>query len=299
MFRFNHRVKKGTSNITDSFMKIKCVLYSVSLFMTIFSSCKKDDGTNNNNNNNNSNDTLQLASLEYDFQGETQKQTFSYNTAGLINRISSEKWPAMEDSTKSQPYYTIEVEWFSDNTLSRIVNTMAGSASPHTLEFLKDPVHQLVRKGFYPITAAFGSETWLGLDYKGRVIADSNYAGGIVPVSNYKVLYWDANDNLIKIDNFISNNDGTYTENYTIECTYDQNKNPLYTNAPYFFAMGVGENYDYQSKNNLLQEKLTFNGSVSIRSSYTYEYNQQGYPTKRILTSLASLDPGLVKYVYK
>lgn len=280
-------------------MKIQSIVFYTLLFIVIFSSCKKEDVTSNSNNNNNSNNILQLESLQYDYQGETQKQTFSYNSAGLINRISSEKWPAMEDSTKSQPYYIIDVEWSSDNTLTTVVNTMAGSSSPNTLEFLKDPIHQLVRKGIYPITGVFGSETWLGLDSKSRVIADSNYAGGVVPVSNYKVLNWDANDNLIRIDNYISNNDGTYTKNYTIDCIYDQNKNPLYSNAPYFFAMGVGENYDYQSKHNLLQENLTFNGSVSIRNSYTYEYNQQGYPTKRILTYLASLDPRIVKYVYK
>ena len=281
-------------------MKIQRIIFCIFLFNALFSSCKKEDTSNNsNNNNNNNNDTLHLASLQYDFQGETQKQTFSYNAAGLISRISSEKWPAMEDSTKSQPYYTIDVEWSSDNTLSTIVNTFAGSSSPSTLVFLKDPIHQLVRKGFYPITTAFGSETWLGLDSKHRVIADSNYAGGIVPVSNYKVLNWDENDNLTEIDNYISNNDGTYTKNYTMECTYDQNRNPLYSKAPYFFAMGVGENYDYQSKNNLLQENINFNGSVSIRNSYTYEYNPQGYPTKRTLTYLASLDPRVVKYAYK
>jgi hypothetical protein len=275
-------------------MKIQNILLSIAMFIAMLSSCKKEDGSSNNNGNN----ALQLASVQFDFQGETQKQNFSFNSTGLINKITAEKWPAQEDSTKSQPFYTINVGWSSD-TLSKVVITMAASQSSHTLDFIKDQKHQLVRKGLYPITISFGSETWLGFDNKGRVIADSNYGGGLFPVSNYKLFTWDTNDNIVKIESYMVNNAGSYTNNFTIESTYDQNKNPLYSYSPYFFALVVGEYYHFQSKNNLLQEKITSNGSTFVRNSYTYEYNQQGYPTKRILTSLPSSAPYAVKYDYK
>ena len=290
-------------------MKFQSILLSVFLFTFLLSACKKgnDITINNNNNNNNSNSNnnnisddsnrvLQLASVQFDVQGETQKLSFFYNSTGQINKVSSEKWLAQADSTNSKPYYTIDAEWSADHSLLRVINTMAGSQSPHTLEFLKDSVHQLVRKGQYPITAAFGPETWLGFDSKGRIIADSNYAGDI---SDYKLFTWDANDNLVKIESYLSNNDGTYTRNYFLDCTYDQKKNPFYSTAPYFFALTVAEYYQYQSKHNLLQVNTTFNGSTTVMNAYTYEYNAQGYPTKRVITSPSSTDPYIVTYTYK
>lgn len=258
-----------------------------------------NNNNNNNNSNNNGNNVLQLASVQFDIQGETQKETFFYNSTGQINKVTSEKWPVQEDSTNSQPYYTIDAEWSADRTLVRVINTMAVSQSTFTLDFIKDPIHQMVRKGFYPISGTLSAETWLGFDIKGRIIADSNYSGGIVPITKYRLFTWDENDNLVKIENYFAKDDGSYINDYSFVCTYDQKKNPFYSTTPYYFALTVAEYYIYQCKNNLLQVKSTFNGSTAVENAYTYEYNQQGYPIKRMMTSPPSTDPYIVRYAYK
>jgi hypothetical protein len=275
-------------------MKCKAGILFIAIVSIIVLSCHKGDEDNNNPGNN----TLVLASVEYEFIGNTERQTFNYNNAGFISKVVSEIWPADKDSTYKKPYYTVDIEWSSNNTLTKVVHTTP-TPTPYTLQFIKGAGHQMVRKGLYPMTNAFGSETWLGFDNKGRIVADSNYAGGNPPISNYRLFTWDSNDNLIRIDNYVVNSSGGYTNSYWIECTYDDKKNPLHSFAPYFFALNMGGYYSYQSKNNLIQEKIVFGGIPSVQAAYRYEYNQQGYPTKRISTSSNSTPANNVKYTYK
>jgi hypothetical protein len=264
---------------------------SLILGLLFFSACKKSESGNPPA----SLKEPVLASVQFDYSIFMEKHSFSYNADNLISTIKAENWET--DSTKKSLYYTLNLEWNTDKTLKKVTNNMVNNPPPYTNDFVKTANQLITRKGIYPIGYPRGSQSGIRLDDKGRVIADTSYyAPSFMECS---ILTWDVNDNITRIDKYTNFGSGFFLD-YSLECTYDNKKNPLYSYAPFFLSIRIGSFYDYQCKNNLLKEVYIKNGNRSDFVIYSYDYNEQNYPVKRTTAySSINADTKNVIYTYK
>ena len=136
------------------------------------------------------------------------------------------------------------------------------------------------------------------LIYEGDNIAQKNGYnddGELVQVFAYT---YDSNDNITKVvEDQINTNFSTETfyefdDQGNIIRSYSEGS-PYYRTYAYFdtpspYSLFLGENYlktfSYFPKNNLAKETLWLNDEIDSETTYEYEYNEQGYPTKEIAT---------------
>ncbi|MGV3587217.1 MAG: hypothetical protein ACO1OF_09465 [Adhaeribacter sp.] len=97
------------------------------------------------------------------------------------------------------------------------------------------------------------------------------------PATSYRLdeYTYDANQNITKVQEYVVNG-AAKVNDVTTAYTYDNQNNP-YRGATY---LGLGA--ETISKNNIATEKETYHLSDLTKNyTYTYEYNEKGYPTKQ------------------
>ncbi len=102
--------------------------------------------------------------------------------------------------------------------------------------------------------------------------------------NGYSRFEYDSNGNVIK--GFSKGQDSA--EYLYYEATYDNKLNPSNQNRLYGYLF-VYTFFDVTTPNNLLEVKLyDANGKLFKKNSYSYQYNEKGYPVERIVTDSSS-----------
>jgi hypothetical protein len=93
---------------------------------------------------------------------------------------------------------------------------------------------------------------------------------------------WDSKGNIEKMLLYKNDNNTGFELLSTTTCTYDDKKNPFAKNLGALFMGNGGIYYELVrfSANNPLTVKTTSSGNYFSTTSYNYEYNTLGYPTK-------------------
>lgn len=125
------------------------------------------------------------------------------------------------------------------------------------------------------------------LDYNnGKLVKYTRYYA-----SNAVLFYWtivsDANDNVIKADEYYSNSTGGFDKISTFNYTRDNRKNPFDGLAQYMLYLDEGySNFWYWGKNNYTNQRYQDFGTtgVDITTGYKFKYNDNCYPLSSQLT---------------
>jgi hypothetical protein len=135
--------------------------------------------------------------------------------------------------------------------------------------------------------------------------------GGPASLDDYKTYAYDSNKKLIKISSFdpSQGNILTGTEEFTYPSAtsakqedYDNSRRLLVT-TDYTFDDKIGldhllgEEFGLVSDHNVLTETVN-NGSSVYNLGYTYEYNADGYPTKKRYTTDGVTSPDIFTFSY-
>ena len=141
------------------------------------------------------------------------------------------------------------------------------------------------------ITAIYssdGAQTW-DLNSDGQLVKSA-----LEIIGNYQVIdYLYQNGNLVKYTYVYNYAEGGTYETIN-EYKYDNKKSPMYNcTTPQWYL--IYSFMDISTTNNMTEEKWSVNSDTY---AYTYEYDSDGYPTKRAIThSNGSYD--VTEYAYK
>ncbi|RZJ49453.1 MAG: hypothetical protein EOO44_18240 [Flavobacterium sp.] len=240
--------------------KILCLFGAMTLLL---SSCSSNDDyspeeeNDDNGNNNPGTETVFLKkTIITDSEGDKVTSIYSYNGNKIVSIV--------DDSGESNAYYTYTGDLITkleyklpDGTIEQ-VNTYAYDSKGRLVDFVRiDPVYDLGNREVYTYSAD-GSINYT--EYIGDATTqDQENSTGTVKFSNGEV---------IEMTNTV-NDDHSYT--------YDTKNNPLKN------VLGWEKICFTDSEaNDVLHNMLTDKTGDEVWYSYTYTYNDAGFPTKSV-----------------
>ena len=210
--------------------------------------------------------------------------------------------------TLTGPYGAFDkFEYDSQNRLSKytrynsggeLLETRALTYSGNDLvktEFNSAQLHEYTKSG-NKITAILSSDvtqTW-DLNNDGQLI---KYVGEIV--GNSQVInYLYQNGNIVKYTYVYTYAEGGTHEVILDEYKYDDIKSPMYNcTTPQWYL--IYSFMDISTANNVTEEKWSVNSDIGVQTNrYEYEYDSDGYPTKRTITH-SNGSKEVTEYAYK
>jgi hypothetical protein len=231
------------------------------------------------------------------------KETFYYNADSLISKIAD-----TSGDLNVEPFITLEFLYDNIKELATITY--------YNRKVLTDPIYHIIKPNdhfkvlvpTYTTTSPGASDRWLGMDNKGRIIADTIFKRSTASVTVISAYTYDANGNMVLRDNYYPDGSGGYINTTSYTYTYDDKVNPFYNKGIYFAGPGYTGfppvAYGSFCKNNVLTETVInkqAGGTSTLHRTYAYEYNKTNMPVKRTLT-LDSGNPAFFEetsYKYK
>ena len=142
------------------------------------------------------------------------------------------------------------------------------------------------------ITATPGTQTW-DLNSDGKLVKYVMEIGDNSQILDY--LY--QNGNLVKYT-YVYNHEAGGTDNVISEYKYDDKKSPMYNcTTPQWYLIYSFIDIMISTANNMTERKWSVDSNTGAET-HAYEYDSDGYPTKRITThSNGSKD--ITEYTYK
>ena len=189
---------------------------------------------------------------------------YEYDNQNRITKISS--------YNKSETLVGTETFTYRENDLIKVVYEEPCVQTIRTEEYTKEGkrITCTVKGGYLDY---LGTRTYtfeLNDDEFPTEFGNKNSDG------SYPLIYQYQGGNLIRLIN-------SGEQNYSYTFKYDKKKSPFYhCQTPSWYMFYIS--YAFGSKNNLIQEigVATENNKVYNKTDYKYEYDRNGFPTKRI-----------------
>jgi len=214
-----------------------------------FSSCQKDD-----------NDNCKVKLLETVTEPYGQYRKFEYDSQ---NRLT---------------------KYFKYNNSGELLETRTLTYSGNDLmkaEFNSTVIYEYTKSG-NKITAIPGTQTW-DLNSDGQLVKYVMEIGGNSQITDF--LY--QNGNMVK-DTYVYNHEAGGTDNVIEEYKYDDKKSPMYNcTTPQWYLIYSFIDIMISTANNVTERKWSFDSDTWAGTgavTHEYEYDNDGYPTKRITT---------------
>jgi hypothetical protein len=205
-------------------------------------------------------DTIWFRSFQYDVQNKLTAMVDSGHGGIYRRNISYGAQGNLLSAAINGDLYTFELN--SEGRVIRTKSTVQGQQSP------------TVRNSY-------------GYDSEGKIISDSIHGYWSTDVWGVVSFLYDGNNNVIES----KLTSATPSVQVVKQCTYDKQRNPLYSHRFTIYVLEAGYGYGLpQGKNNILKERFEDGSEVS----YQYEYYSNGLPRRYSLHD--SSDP-LVSYV--
>ena len=229
-----------------------------------FTSCQKDD-----------NDPIKLLETVTNPSGEYGK--YEYDSQNRLTKYSRYNGSGELLETRTHTYI--------GNDLDKVMY----SSSEITV------IYKYTKIGNH-ITAIPGTQSW-DLNSDGHLVKYEEVIGGNSQIRDYLC----QNGNLVKLT-YVYNHESGGTDNSITEYKYDDKKSPMYNcTTPQWYLIYSFPDLMIGTKNNMTEEKWIVDldtGAETNTYEHEYEYDSDGYPTKRIST-YSNGNKGVTDYTYK
>ena len=227
-----------------------------------FTSCQKDDSDNG-----------KVKLLETVTEPNSWYHKFEYDSQNRLTKYSRYDSSGELLDTKTLAY--------SGNDLVKVMY----NSSVITV------IYEYTKSG-NKITAIPGTQTW-DLNSDGQLVKYAMEIGGNSQIIDYLC----QNGNLMK-RTYVYNHEAGGTDNFITEYKYDDKKSPMYNcTTPQWYLIDSFIDIMIGTKNNMIEEKWSVDSNTGAEINI-YEYDSDGYPTKRI-TTYSNGSKGVTDFAYK